>query len=1777
MSEVNKVSSNSSFDARINASTDSKPQRDSTVQEDGKQSSTKDSAPKPSPQSKQQERQDSAVTEMIKALQQEQQVEDVLNYRQNIQELYRQRNQQASEEYMERLKQVQEKQGETVLEERKEVKDVHHKYNERVQDLSRKHLQRMLKSKLEDSTFRDLTKAVDPEGDEGQTKPDISAQAAKHKGVLDKSRLRPEVSRLLQSQAGEKSPADTPPKAPGTPLPGNDPTAETSENTPNYKLMESALHKLRQRLGGAHQDTDKGFKQAQQLQQNDQIYAQRQPLHHSEAPVRANMGQIQQDIQRARLLQSAADGSRYVPLESRDIEQLLTRYKVPFNHAMVHTIKQTAHKLQDSSFFFLQSATLLAQIGLAVTPERAEIVRESLRLFARYERPSILNKLYRYLISTQYLEVHQRHKAEQAENQGRVYDLEQSLFDPKTGQPRPESTRPQAQTLRFRDTSSTQNGPQGLQLPAGADDESLRNAVKAQLKDLGLPSNRVMVRQIVHSAEGDVQRAQALLLQLASGGSLAQAAVEKVYQGLLQLTPEQQNQGPLTLMKLLNIHIPESLKQSQNPEQQKLSVFLRQLGLPMSRLDGHPEVREALAQLQSLGEKTQSSPALTAQLAQAITTRPDFWFKQLRLHHQRLQSLIQPLSERFATPAQQKELTNAMILALEMPESRLRSWERAKRVLGELSTTPVQTASPETAEIKPKLSPEDILAKYGNLPFKALGRLRLQNQAKEALLLLHQSAQDLGDEAFIQRLMQNLQQAPQLSRLQQLVKQLPSLQAQLAQGIDSKALHHLLQQLEPQGRNGSPEDLEILKQYPLFEQEHPGLDARILSAAKESLLILHRHSEAAGLSLKPVLAGQSLSTLPALLDYLAHQLPQLQIEILHHPLSQNSLQQYHNILSGFAQVNPTSALSQPALSAPQDSPFVQLLARFYPQLPSETHQHIAQTLQQAGPESLKGFFQLHQVLGQLDPSKAQSLGALWHSMSQPPEHNARRLMDRLSHLSKGLTPLLSEHTFKSLYTLSPAQQNQWIQALQGYLQNGQKQPLKAVFTHTLSTPLQGGDPLHRVKEHLQAFQLPQPLSPELLGQVWQLSQGSRLRLDALGLLLKANMPLFEANIRQVALQLENLPLAQRTQQAPDLLLQLTGLQEGPGASLAQLQVHNPLTQLRTLLQSELPLLAQYFNPASTAQLPAHQIGISLHSSPNVLLEVIDQCMAGWSPEQRAVFQPIQQALHQVLQQLNGIIPGPATGAGQSLVSSPQALGQLQQAIQAFLKGFPEGAHPLNALLQQLEAAVPPQTTQPPLPDKLQAQLQTQLTGFLHELGLLNEALGKRLQHSSAFRSEAFTPPNAESLAQSLPADNNPSLEAIQKYLAQWGLQANSPEHLQQILQLMQGQQERLDAMAILLKGNMPLLPAHIQVVAQYVKNLPPHERFRSISKVLSFLSDALIAQMQSELQDTPAPLLNAHKAALHQGAPSLSDHSQATLALAQHFETSAPLPALEHVLHTPHPPQQFLLPLERIIGQLSSFFPRFEVPAALQQIQETLGQLQQTLQPDGTKSPALNQWLQQVGTQVQHWDRQLRQQVQALSQQQQVPFEDSSWIESLLRCLLGISDELANADPQKAAQLEKLKQNIQEQLQHFRHSLQSLDAGQQQLAEPLQYIPAYLSQWGLPVEILVHPEKDETHVQAGENFSEVLLNVKTHTLGDVQLQLRYDTRGQKLHARLGVHSGKLLQHIQPLLARFEQHMQHLPFSVSPLQTYVVSPEQHHHTVMARRLYQRLGQQAISGV
>lgn len=1837
MSEVNKVSSNasSSFDARINASADSKPQRDSTVQEDGKQSASKDSAPKSPTPNKNQERRDSAVSEMIKALQQEQQVEDVLNYRQNIQELYRQRNQQASEEYMERMKEVRNQQGKEVVEERKETQDVHHKYNERVQDLSRKHLQRMLKHKLEDSTFKDLKKIVDPDDPAETQKPRQSPAdnaATKGKAALDKSRLRPEVSQLLSQ---DKADPTQPTKAENNARPGDktspQQTPTRAEAAGDNPLMEKALGKLRQRLGGAHNNPQKQVQQAQRLHSDDQIYAQKQPLRHADAPIRANMGNIQKDIQRARLLRSAADGSRYVPLETRDIKQLLTKHKIPFTHAMVQTIKQTSHKLQDSSYLFMQAASVLAQVGVEVTPERADIVRGSLQLYEQYQRPSIMHKLYRFLINSRYLEVYRDFKAHGAQRDPqRVQDLGRSLFDPQSGKRLDsEGSTREYSTLTFRTAKNTQ-GPAGLQVPVGAGDEALRSAVKAQLKDLGLPANRVMVRQIVQSAEGDVQRAQALLLQLASGGSLAQPAVEKVYQGLLQLPADQQEAGPLELMKALNITIPERLLQQSNPARQKLTQFTQDLGFPLTRLADHP--RAALEQLQGIAEKTQIGSALIAQLSKAMTTRPDFWIKQLGLHLERLEGFHQTLNQdRFSTPSQQKQLAQTLILALEMPENRLRAWERVKRLIGELSTEalpPTDTDS-EAAEAKASSaaenaaktssrlrSPAQILARYGALAFDKLNGVVLQNQAKEAILILHNAAEQQGlAKSFRSQLAPLLTQDTTGQLLYTLAQQLPHFQEQLQKSPQAQLSPQFLNQVikglkTTRATQPTAAENDILKQYPALEslgkQWPEGMDA-----LKASLLLLHTQSEKGGQPLQATLqsvlqqASQQLmapaATLPTALTYLTELLPQLQAQTLSQDLRKGDLQQLHDIFKAF--LLQDEAQSPPSTKPLQSSPFTAVLSRFYPQLPAEAQATIAQQLQNASPLSLKGFFQLHQVLEQMDPVKSQSLGSLWQTFAIEGQNlpAQSRLLERLAHLSQGLSPLLNQQTGSqtgnkaAFYLMPAAQQNQWIQALQSYFQSGQTAPLKPLLTAALNAPLHL-DPSGKVKEQLQAFQLPaEQLNPATLKTVWQLAQGSRLRIDAMGVLLKGNLPLLEQNISLMANQLASMPTTQRPAMASDLLLQLTGqLQQGPPSTLAQAQVRNPLTQLRTLLESPLPLLAEHFNPASTAQLPAQQVALSQQSSPNVLLQLLENFGSQLPIAQQQNFTPLMQAVQNILQQLNGLIP--STG-----VTSAQALQHMQQALQQLQQLLPNHSAPLQQLFESF-GRTPSHA------------LQNQLTGFLHEVGLLRAAVDKRLQlipqgSHSASTTGAATPGtealvNAPSL---LLPEGDLNSETLQKYLTQWGIPAQSAESLQQILQLMQGQQERLDAMAILLKGNMPLLPAHIQVVAQYVKKLPPQERFQSISKVLSFLSDALIAQMQGELKqqrqadqrahqpqlsqaeaEAAEPhLLQAKKEALRQHQP-LSEQSYTSAQLSAQLK-AAPGPQqgsnasptlLQNLMHNTQLPEHLFLPLERILGQLQSLFPRYEAPVELQQLHDTFQHLKTLLQPQLKKGPELQQWLQKVGSEIQQWDKTLRQQVQRLAQHQNVSFEEDHWIDSLLESLLGLSEQLEAADPQKAQQLQKLRQNIQEQLGHFRQNLQAMEQGSQPLAEPLQYIPAYLEQLGMPVEVLVQPpqaDKDPDGETGGEGFSEVLLNVKTHSLGDVHLQLRFDPQQQRLSARMGLASGQILRQIQPLLGSFQQTMKRLPFEVAPLQTYIVPPQQQGQTVMARRLYQRLGQTAIQGL
>ncbi len=1780
MSEVNNVNP---FDHRVNASGDSKPQREDTVKEERKDSSK----PKQHFPSKGQERRDSAVTEMIRAIQKQHKAENLREHQRNVQELYRQRNLQASEEYMKRMEDKVEDQGEELVDHRQQTEDVHESYNQRIKDISRDHIQRMLKNKLDKSTFKSVEKIIDPDAPEEDE--DKNPKLFKKSTRTDQSRLRPEVSRLLSDRATEQSKAaegktaekmgaeslkntGTEKNAPAKP------PSEAAAREPNYNLIENALSKLKGRLGGAFQNNTTQAEQAGRQLASDQLYAQKQPVSHAEAPIRANMGQIQKDIQRGQQLKASADGTRYVPLENKDIEQLLTRYKIPYHHATVQIIKHTSQKLQDSSYYFMRAASILAHTGLDVTPERAELVSEALRMYEKYERPSIMNKLFRYLVNSKYLQLYQTLDKPGSKTAAQGADLGRSLFDGQSGK----ALRGERSTFAPRavNSASTQ-GPQGLQLPLGATEEALRSAVKAQLQDLGLPANRVMTRQIAQSANGDTLRAQALILQLASGGSLAAASVDPVHQKLLQLPPDQQQAGPLELMKLLKIPLPEKLQQLTSPEAQKLAPFLIKLGIPTTRLDAYPQARESLVHLQQLAQQTGSLEALQNHLGKALQARPDFFLKQLSLHTERIQTLSRQLTDpRFATPKQQQSLSRALVLAIEMPDTRMRAWERVRRTLGELSKTPLpQTAAPE----KPLTQPEKIFQNYGPPRFALLPELQQQTRAREAVLLLHTQAERQGTLNVLQPALKALL-SKGASALELLAQNLQQLQQSIHQGEKTTQLVKTLsQQLSaPLTKPSETLPQALLDAYPAFQ--------KLPEAARAALTLLHAQAEHLQQLNTFIPRMNELLNQPQTAQKLMTQLPFIQQQTLSQPLNTEQLNTFVQALrAGTAQMAPTAtAASNVALNAtpntapnasantsanasvplPTTSPFLEVLNRFYPQLSGEARLGMVQQLQQASPDSLKGFFQLHQLLGQMDPMKVQSLANLWQ---QP------QTASRLAALPTLLTPLFVNNPdgMARSYQMNNAQQNSFIQSLQTYVQNGKISGLKTPLAFMLQLPTHA--PLGKIKEQLAALGL-KDLTPTLLNQVWQQSQGSRQRIDAMGILLRGNLALSEKNIAQVVQFLNNLPAADRQTRWADLLLQLSGkLQEMPPLSLSQARVKNPLTQLRTLLQSDLPLLAKHFNPAQTATMPAQQVGLSLNTSPNQLLSLLQQLPA------EGLLKDFVQQLQHFLKQLNGLIP---TAEG---ITSRGALKNVQQALQQLLQTLPgQNLSGQNEPVATLMNAIQQLPGSEALPATRLAQIQQQLLGLFHELGMLLPALNKRLLNAQPMTESAPLTPAQTENAMALLAEGDMNAETVQKYLQQWGLQAQSPEQLQQIVQLMQGQQERLDAMAILLKGNMPLLPAHIQVVAQYVKKLPPQERFQSISKVLSFLSDDLISQMKKELRQEQSrsrshsyPQLSEAEGEvatehLRQQRGGLSEASYTAAAYQALLKPQNPNANLQHLLQYRHGPENWLLPLERMLGQLQSLFPRHGFPAALQDIQETLGHMKALLQPVEGQQGALSQWMQQIGGKMQSLDRQLQQQIRQLTTDQQLPYSEENWLDSLLQALMGVSEALEE-DPQKSEQLRKLQHTIREQLQHFGQSLHSLEAFQQSQPQPLQYIPAYLSQLGLEVEVLIQPnsESDEESeaTSGGKAYSEVLLNVKTHTLGDVQVQLRYDNVQKRLDARMGLSSGKLLRQIQPLLASFTQKMQKLPFEVGPLQTFIQQKDQQ--TVIAQRLYQRYGQKAIA--
>ncbi len=1786
MSEINKISSNQPFDVRINQpSPDPKPRRES-VNDEGKssgnpQSSSSSSSDIPKPQT----RQSTAMDEMMETLR-KQQTEDKLNaYSERNQQLYRERNRQASEDYIKNQARTREKQTEQVLDERKDNQDNHKQFHSRIQDISRSHIQKMLKHKLEESTFKDI-KRIDAGDDDNEPKKqqaretDAKTGANKKASQMDSSRLRPELSSLLNQrqakaeanpQAAETAKAsqslDSEAKAAQDPKAAKTVPAEQVP-TDARNLLDSAIGKLKQRLGGAHQGATSTqtseFKPLSSSQQASLQAAQSQKSGPAPTPIRADLTQIQNDLQRSKALKESADGSRYVPLEDNDIRKLMTQNKLPTDYKGLQSIKLASQVLQDSSYHFQRAAVLLTQVGVEVTPQNADIVTDALRVFEQFQRPSVMNKLFRYLTNLKFTQLFSRLSADERQQQtGNSMDLGNALYN--------EGAKIGNVDRKALEATRSQNINKGLNLPSDVNPQVLQDAIKKQLQDLGLPANKVLLKQLVQSSEYQPMRAQALILQLAAGQSLKPEAVEALLQKLKTL-PEalRQQATPVQLMQALDLPVSKKILMRQSSAEGAQLRFLESMGIPNRRLEQVPQSREALLLLRAIGERTGTLQALIPQLAEAIHSRPDYWMAQLSKQIPRLQILLDQFPKPIVgSPKQQTGFANALMLALDLPPERLRGWERMRR-LG--TAFFVEDKSSSAIDKSVRSNPATAKAADSTQVNNAQQTTPGQSTAKttDGSLVKAQTA------------------APDLTTAKaadgSLVKTQTATPAQSSQGALTPApLSNKAQAAQTAAT--------ILQQFQL-----PELNGKTGALTKESLIILYQLAERTQ-TLNDVLPriNQSLSQQGApILPRLEQFLPALQqLQASNQPTAQH-LEQLVNRLTIPSQTSPTastttntpaSAASQSGLSvepgthtntavlAQRSGPFLlaehplaQTMQRFYPEMPASQIETLVKGLQGAAPSQMDGFFQVHRLLGMLDPAKAQPMAHVW---TQP------GTLERLSKLSHILKPVLNSLALspEKQYLSPPRLQNQLVQAMQNWLQNGKPEALQNALQQWLQ-PQDFRNPIGRVKEQLSTFGLNQ-LSAQTLTEVWQMSHGSRDRIDAMGILLQGQVPLFNSNIQKVLNYIELLPPSLRQSGAADILMHLSP--ELTHLLAQQTGSGQLLSQLLSIMQGKLPLIPENLR----ADLPLGQ-GSALLSQLHLpdLLQQLQTVM----PQMTGTAAQDIKGLIGLLSQLQTQL----TKLGQN----PQAqLPELLRIMEALLNLRPQGKGQmpmLQAWTQILQSGLP----QAPQQVKV---VQDQLSGLLMHIRQLLPALQARTEQS-----QLITPQTAQPELLGQTADD--TLAQIQQHLKNWGLQINSPEMLAQIQQLMQGSQDRLDAVAVLLKGNCALLPAHIGIIADYVKRLPPQERFRSISQILLFLSDELIQHMKFELRDRQRsqqqqifpglsePEADEAEKMLKQSRQPVSEYSRqgAQILSAQpQLQSFNSLQGMQQLLTQRFHPQAWLGQLQQLLSQILSLSPHQQLPPVLEDILETLIELQDKM---STGQQKLSSWMAGSGAQMSRLSEQLKQQVEsqglkiAMTQSVAARTTESSWIETLLAALLGICEQLAEAEPEKAEQARRFQQQLQEQMHQFRagldavegyHQAEAFQQQQQGLAPiPTQIIPAILQQFNFPMEMLVQRDQEPDPV-TGEKHTDILLTVQTHSLGQICIDLKF--LGSNLKVRLGVERHEIQGWLRPYAASLKQKMSALPWEVTTIDTYVMPAERSQAPVLAQQMYRKYGRSAIGSL
>lgn len=1828
MTEINKINANQPFEVRLTQpSPDRKQQRETTVNDqDASPSKEQAQSKKKSLPSEKKSRQDSAMEDMLEALRKEHHLEeDLREYKDRQLERYRESNKQASEEYLRNQREGKEVQSKRVLNEQTEDKDAHEKYHNRIQDISRAHIDKLLKSKLDKSQHKDLNAL---QKSPGQTdSEDNENPAAPPRQGLDTSRLRPEVARLLEAQRHGRTTGSEGATPTEDPSPGKQ-AAVFKESTPESRqLLEGALGKLRQRLGGAHQSGSQPTRSAPEFKPvlNAGTPLQTQPaVKPQAAPIRADLNQVQAAMQRSRALEQAADGSRYVPLEDGDVQKLLLENKLPVTYQNVQAIRLASRSLEDSSYHFQRAAVLLTQLGLPMETPAMSLVSNALRMYEKYQRASIMNKLYRYLQTRKLMQVYQELSTPQrlpGVNLGKALLTRQQMpASTWVQQTENSQVRQQMQSVQAQAEVGRAQLPDDLSPPA------LKNAIQHLLKTLGLPVNKIMLNQLVQSADFSYRRAQVLVFQLAAGLPLKGEQIDLLQQKLAALPPAQQQEEPVVLMEKLGLPVPDKVRQaaSRASDLPVLEAFTRAAQIPWRSLESQPAAREGLLRLRLLAERTDTLNTLLPELAKMVSSSgPETLLQRLISQEQRLQQLLAriPTSTAMALPpARQAGFVRALLLALELPSDHARGWERLQKMLGDLvprSSLPARpeghaTASDSTEHSMPAAARSDG------------GPVAPRQNARGAAVSLTETAA----------------RTPQPGGMR---------------GAHGMSGVQTTSQTSPPATAGQRATQVSLPEALADSYSWPEKVPAALGPAREALLILHNAAERHGLlnvlipRLNTLLQQKPEEGLKALSRFAAV----LQASQRQGALDPQGLTQVLNQLDKAVLPQNPRLVTTPAVSQNQ---LLQTLQRFYPDLPQSVREGLPRQMQNASPELLDSFYQLHRLLGMLDPGKAQSLSTVW-------EHP--QLLSRLTRLGAALRPVLDSLSPEKQYFIPLSLQNQLIQGLQNHLLSGKSDTLRSALQHWLQPEAPRPAAWGRIQEQLKALGL--ETQPESVYQdIWRLSQGSRDRVDAMGLLLRGGFPLRESNIQALLPALRQLPPEQRALQAADLLLQ-------HAAQLTELKTRllppaQTLGRLQTLLDLQAPLiperLAQQPLPAANALVQHFELETLISLLPRLAAQLpapAAQALQTLMPPLQALQHSLQQApqkldlplLLQQLAQLQSLRPALAQTAQmgantlQTPLAQPAQMGAntlqtpLAQPAQMSANTLQTpGAQRLQTGLsgQQMpttQASTPhtvpshqPQTSSgsaqaslQPGPGSLQTatltppvqawsqllqplishgqmllvqQFQDQLSGLFYQLQQIVPRLQNRLQQAVPL-SEA----QPESLAKTLPSPQQQAvgqdLPQLQTYLRQWGLNIQTPEMLQQIQQWTQGSAERLDAVAILLRGQVPVLPAHIEIVAAYVKKLPPYERFQSISKILSFLSDELLAQMKARLQEQRLPQAarqqpEAQKAMLQQ----LLDQSQQPLSetrlqaaqLLQQMGTppsQQALNGLQQTLQSAPLPQQLLGPVQQILGQLLSLLPREGAPLNLHPLVDSLEALQAQLQPQ-PQQQALSQWLSSVSGQLSRLSQRFQERVRELGlpDPQKQAAEDDSWVDTLLKALLGLTDWLAAEEPHKAPQTQKMRQLIQNQLQALRGNLSSMAQFHEQEAQaplapqPLltQYIPAVIAQMGYPVEILLSQDKSPDG-SSGERATEVQLAVQTHTLGQIYLSLSLKT--QRLSVSVSVESLAVCNWLRPYAEGLRHKLKGLPWELEPIKLSVTPGERQGAPVMAQHLYRRYGQQAIGAL